>query len=93
MGTAVKQFFQTRDELSLRNIRVTLWPVLLLFPMSVIVGDLRFFDLNIAVAGLQSYELMLFPLGLGWLVLTFVSRKQILPLLRIAAVCSALLLP
>jgi len=93
LSTTIKKLFQTRDELSFQNIRVALWPVLLVFPLSVIVGDLRYFDLGIAVAGFQSYELMLFPLGLGWLVLFFVPKKLILPLLQIAAACSALLLP
>ena len=93
MNSLISRFFQTRDELSLRNIRGGLWPVLLVFPLSVIMGDLRYFDLKIAIAGYQSYELMLFPLGLGWLVLTFIPKKMIVPLLKIAAVLSALLLP
>ena len=93
MNSLISRFFQTRDELSLLNIRGGLWPVLLVFPLSVIIGDLRYFDLKIALAGYQSYELMLFPLGLGWLVLTFVPKKLIVPLLNIAAVLSALLLP
>ena len=93
MNSLISRFFQTRDELSLRNIRGALWPVLLVFPLSVIIGDLRYFDLKIALAGYQSYELMLFPLGLGWLVPAFIPKKLIMPGLCIAAVCSALLLP
>ena len=93
MNSLISRFFQTRDELSLRNIRGGLWPVLLVFPLSVIMGDLRYFDLKIALAGYQSYELMLFPLGLGWLASAFVPKRLIIPLLRIAAVFSALLLP
>ena len=93
LGTAVAGFFQTRDELSLRNIRREFWPVLLVFPLSVIVGDLRYFDLNIAVAGFQSYELMLYPLGFGWLVLTIIPKTRIIPFLRAAAVICAALLP
>ena len=93
MNSLISRFFQTRDELSIRNIRGALWPVLLVFPLSVIIGDLRYFDLKIALVGYQSYELMLFPLGLGWLVLTFVPKKMIVSLLKIAAVISALLLP
>jgi len=93
MNSLISRFFQTRDELSIGNIRGSLWPVLLVFPLSVIMGDLRYFDLKIALAGYQSYELMLFPLGLGWLVLAFIPQKAIIPLLRIAAVLSALLLP
>jgi len=88
-----KRFLQTRDELSLRNIRRDLWPLLLIFPFSVILGDFRYFNLYIEFAGLQSYELMLYPLGLGWLVLAFMPKRFILPLLQIAAVCCAVLLP
>ena len=93
LGTAVTGIFQTRDELSLRNIRKEFWSVLLIFPLSVIIGDLRYFDLSITAAGFQSYELMLFPLGLGWLVLTVTPKNYIVLLLRTAAVLSSVLLP
>ena len=89
----IKRLILTRDELSLGNIRRNLWPLWLIFPLSVILGDFRYFNLNITFAGLQSYELMLYPLGLGWLVLAFIPARFILPLLRIAAVCCAALLP
>ena len=92
-NSLILRFFQTRDELSLGNIRRALWPLLLVFPLSVIMGDLRYFDLKMEIGGYQSYELLLFPLGLGWLMLTFTPRRLIIPLLRIAAVLSALLLP
>ncbi|MCL2763790.1 MAG: LuxR C-terminal-related transcriptional regulator [Treponema sp.] len=81
------------DELSIRNIRLSMWPVLFIFPLSVIIGDLRYFDLKIIAAGFQSYELMLYPLGLGWLFSIFFPKRFIIHLLRISAVCSALLLP
>jgi DNA-binding CsgD family transcriptional regulator len=96
-GTTIKQtmvkILASRDELSLRNIRGSLWPLLLAFPLSVIIGDLRYFDLHVAVAGFESYELMLFPLGLGWLVVAFIPKRLIIPFLRLAAVLSALCLP
>ena len=57
------------------------------------MGDLRYFDLKMEIGGYQSYELMLFPLGLGWLVSAFFPRRLIIPLLQIAAVLSAILLP
>ncbi|MCL2196415.1 MAG: helix-turn-helix transcriptional regulator [Treponema sp.] len=91
--STLKRFLQTRDELSIRNIRRDLWPLFLIFPLSVILGDFRYFNLHIEFAGLQSYELMLYPLGLGWLVLAFVPKRVILPLLQIAAICCAALLP
>jgi len=91
--TSIKRFIQTRDELSLRNLRQDLWPALLIFPLSVILGDFRYFNLNIEFAGLQSYELMLYTLGLGWLTLAFVPEKLIVPMLKAAAACSAVLIP
>ena len=57
------------------------------------MGDLRYFDLRIAAVGLESYELMLFSLGLGWLFLAWTPRRLIIPLLQAAAFCSAALLP
>ena len=88
-----KRFFHTGDELSHRNIRRDLWPLLLIFPMTVVLGDFRYFDLHISLAGLQSYELMLYPLGLGWLVLALIPQRLILPLLKTAAVSCAMLMP
>jgi len=93
IGEIISRFLKTRDELTLRNIRKELWSVILIFPLSVILGDLRYFDLKLTAIGFQSYELMLFPLGLGWLVLVFVPRQFIVPLLRLAALCSAILIP
>jgi DNA-binding CsgD family transcriptional regulator len=89
----IANIWTSRDELSLHNIRGALWPLLLAFPLSVIIGDLRYFDLHIALAGFESYELMLFPLGLGWLVVAFIPKRLIIPFLRLAAVLSALCLP
>jgi DNA-binding CsgD family transcriptional regulator len=89
----IANFFKFRDDLRLRNIRWELWPLLLVFPFSFIKGDLRYFDLKIAIAGYQSYELMLLPLGIGWLILAFTPKRLILPLLRIAAVLAVVLLP
>ena len=89
----IANFLKIRDELTLRNIRKEILPLILVFPLSVIVGDLRYFDLGLEMWGFKSFELMLYPLGLGWLVLAFIPRKLILPLLRIGAICSVLLLP
>jgi len=101
-----KRFLLTRDELSLRNIRRDLWPLLLIFPLTVILGDFRFFNLYISntitfqifgeiftLGNFESYELMLYPLGLGWLVLAFVPKRFIFSFLQIAAVFCVVLLP
>ena len=92
-NTSIRSLLKTRDELSLRNLRFGMWPLLLIFPLTVIMGDLRYYDLHIKALNLESYELMLFPLGLGWLVLAFTPKKMIIPFLRIAALMSAILLP
>jgi len=93
ISTAIAGFFQARDELSIRNIRRELWPILLIFPFTVIMGDLRYFDLKIQATGLESYELMLFSLGLGWLFSAWMPKRLLIPSLCIAAVISAILLP
>ena len=92
MGAIITKFFKARDELSFRNIRGGLWPVLLVLPLSVIVGDLRYFDHSITLAGLQRNELTFFLLGLGWLILVFMPKRLIVPLLRLSASISALLM-
>ena len=104
--STIKRFFQTRDELSLGNVRWDLWALILIFPLTVILGDFRYFNLNSAhtisinffnnvinFGKFQSYELMLYPLGLGWLVLVFTPKRFIPLLLGAAAVCCAVLIP
>jgi len=83
------KFLQSRDELSFRNIRIGLWPAVLVFPLSVIVGNLRYYDHSVALAGFESDALMFFLLGLGWLILTFTPKQFIIQFLRLAAVVSA----
>jgi DNA-binding CsgD family transcriptional regulator len=91
--SSIVKIFTGRDELSFRGIRSSLWAVILVFPLSVIIGDIRYFNLRIEYLGLQSYELMLFPLGLGWLVLSFLPKQWIISALRISACICAALLP
>jgi len=93
LDSAITKLFQIRDELSFQNIRRELWPCLLIFPISVVMGNLRYYDHSIALAGFRSSELTLFVLGVGWLILTFTPKRLIMPFLRLAAVVSLLLLP
>jgi len=90
--SSIKGFLHTRDELSLSNIRKELWAAIIIFPMSVILANMRHFDLNVEFTGFQSFELMLYLWGFGWLVLSFFPKRFIIPLLKIAAVISAILL-
>ena len=92
INTAVKRFFQTRDELSFRNIRLGLLPVLFIFPVSVIMCNLRYYGHSIAITGFATNELMLLMLALGWLILCFIPKRFIIPLLKISAVVSAAIL-
>jgi DNA-binding CsgD family transcriptional regulator len=93
LGATIRGFFQTRDELSFRNIRGGLWPVILVFPFSVIIGNLRYFDHSIALAGFITNELTFFLLGLGWFILALSPKRLIIPFLRLAAIISAVILP
>jgi hypothetical protein len=63
-GAAISRLFQTRDELSFRNIRGSLLPVLLVFPLAVIMGNLRYYDHGFAFTGFGSSQLMFFSWGL-----------------------------
>jgi DNA-binding CsgD family transcriptional regulator len=92
-GFAITKLFQIRDELSFRNIRRELLPYLLIFPLSVVMGNLRYYDHSIALAGFRSSELTFFLLGSGWLILTFTPQRLIMPFLRLAAFVSAIFLP
>ena len=91
--TAISNLFKTRDELSFRNIRGHLWPVLLIFPLSVIKGNLRFYDTGIALRGFEADTLLFAALGFGWLIIALSPKKMILPILRLSAVLSLALLP
>ena len=87
----ISRLSQSRDELSFKNIRSEFWPALLVLPLSVIVGNLRYYDHSIAIAGFEINVLMYFLLGLGWLVVAVTPKKLIIPLLRISTIISAVL--
>ena len=90
--SSIKRFLHTRDELSLNNIRKELWAVIIIFPLIIILGNMRHIDLNIEIAGFQAYELILYPWGLGWLVLALSPKRFIISLLKISVVLSAVFL-
>ena len=93
ISAAVTKLFRTRDELSYSNIRGRMWPVILVFPFSVIMGNLRYYGHTIALAGFATNELVFFLLGLGWLILTLTPKRLIIPFLCMSAAISAILLP
>ena len=85
--------FTSRDELSFRNIRGSLWAAFLVFPLSYIVCDMRFFGIETSILGLQTFELLTFALGFGWFVPFFLPKAWIIPALRVSAVVCAVILP
>jgi len=94
LRATIDNFLKLRDELTLRNIRwQKLWPMVLVLPLTVIVSALRHFDLEIQALGMESYELVLFPYGLGCLLVALLPKKTIYITLRMAAVCSLALVP
>ena len=94
LRATIANFLKLRDELTLRNIRWRkLWSLVLVLPFTVIVSALRHIDIQIQALGMESYELVLFPYGLGCLLVALLPKKTILITLRIAAVCSLALVP
>lgn len=85
----VKKFFQARDELSFSNIRLSYWPVLLIFPLSIIKGNLRYYTHSVALAGLETDFMIFFLFSLGWLITALLPKKLIIPFLHLAAIFSA----
>jgi DNA-binding CsgD family transcriptional regulator len=57
------------------------------------MGNLRYYDHSIALAGFRASELTFFFLGFGWLILTITPKRLIIPFLRVAAVASMILMP
>ena len=90
---AILSLFQARDELSFHNIRGKQWPALLLFPLSVIKGNLRFYDTSVALKGFEADTILFIVLGIGWLILALIPQKAIIHVLRLSAITSAALLP
>ena len=91
--TTIAKIFTSRDELSFRNIRGSLWAAILVFPLSFIICDMRFFDIETSILGIKTFELMVFPLGFCWFVLLFLPRNLIIPALRLSALVYAVILP
>jgi DNA-binding CsgD family transcriptional regulator len=57
------------------------------------MGNLRYYDHSIALAGFSASELTFFFLGLGWLILIIIPKHFIIPFLRVAAVVSVIIMP
>ncbi len=89
----IARIFTNRDELSMKNIRIERWAAILLFPLSFIICDMRHFDIEVSIFGLKAFILINCALGFGWLVLSFLPKKLIVPALRLSAIICAVILP
>lgn len=89
----IARIFTNRDELSLKNIRIERWAAILVFPLSFIICDMRHFDIEASLFGLKAFMLVDCALGFGWLVLSFLPKKLIVPALRLSAIICAVILP
>ncbi|MCL2092716.1 MAG: helix-turn-helix transcriptional regulator [Treponema sp.] len=91
LSRGISNLLHSRDELSFRNLRARFLPVILLFPLSVILGDFRYYDHSIALAGLDSHFLMYCLIGAGWLVLALSPKNLTAHVLKIAVPLAAAL--
>ncbi len=89
----IVRIFTSRDELSLKNIRFEKWAAILVFPLSFIICDMRHFDIEVSLFGLKAFMFIDCALGFGWLVLSFLPKKLIVPALRLSALVCAVTLP
>ena len=88
----IKKMWNARDELSPRNFRAAILPMLLVFPLSVVIGDLRFLDQKLVVLGIDSNNLIMMIYGLGFLPVFFAKERHMIPLLRVSVMIQAVLL-
>ena len=92
LAQSVKKMWKTRDELSPRNFRVGILPLILILPLTVIIGDLRFFDQELVIFGIDSNNLMMMIFGVGFLPVLFIDERHVPALLRVSVVLQIALL-
>jgi len=57
----IAKIFTSRDELSIGNLRGSLWAAFLVFPLSFIICDMRAFDIETTAFRLKPFELRNLP--------------------------------
>lgn len=82
--------WKARDELSFRNIRSEYWTAWLLFPLSIILSDLRFLDQEMELFGQDSVILIMVAYSIGWLTCAFFPAKLLSFVLKICTIIIAL---
>jgi DNA-binding CsgD family transcriptional regulator len=89
----LKRLWSSRDELSPHNFRKEKLLAFLVLPLAIIIGDLRYLDLDMTLFGFDSPSLMLAAYAIGWLPAMFLPKERLLLMLRAAAVLSAVFIP
>jgi DNA-binding CsgD family transcriptional regulator len=74
------------------NIRWSRWSALLLWPLALIVGDLRLLWQDYSLAGFDSVTLEMFGYGVGMAALALLPQRRLRTAVKTAAVACALLL-
>ncbi len=92
-GLSFIRLWKARDELSVKNIRLDYWTAWLLFPLAIILSDIRFLDQEMTLGGIDSVELIMIAYAVGWLICSFFPAKALQILMRVCAVVAALTLP
>jgi DNA-binding CsgD family transcriptional regulator len=88
----MQKMWKSRDELSPRNFRTGFLSMFLVFPLTIIIGDLRFLDQALVTFGLDSNNFIMMIFGLGFLPMLFMKERHMLPLLRVSVLVQAVLL-
>jgi DNA-binding CsgD family transcriptional regulator len=78
---------KSRDELNIRNLRLSNWNIILLFACGIIMGDLRLVDLGDEAfwLGFDSFTLELMVYSFAILLFAFIPRRLILQISRLGA--------
>jgi DNA-binding CsgD family transcriptional regulator len=78
---------KSRDELHIRNLRLSNWNIVLLFACGIIMGDLRLVDLGDGAfwLGLDSFTLELMIYSFAILFFAFIPHRLILQVSRLGA--------
>ena len=92
LSQSVAKMWKARDELSPRNLRAGFFPAILVLPLAIIIGDLRFLDQQLVVFGIDANNLIMMFFGLGFLPVLFVNERFMPALLRVSVLAQTALL-
>lgn len=91
-GFSFVSLWKARDELSIKNVRPAFWSAWLLFPLAIILSDLRFVDLETELFGYDSVLLIMISYSLGWLICVFLPPKFLSQTIKICTIILAVTL-